>query len=328
MKRREFTVGLLIAAIARPAWAQQPAKYRLAILHPAISASLITEDTFWRAFFTDLRRLGYVEGENLIIDRYSAEGHHERYSDLAQEIVASHPDVIVSVSTRVLIALKASTSTIPVVANMLEDPVKAGLVTSLARPGNLTGVSRDAGVDIWGKRLQILKEAIPSASTVAFFGFREIWEGPAGQVLRDASHQLGISLIAMVLPEGTTAEIERVFGTMAEERPDAVLVTGEGDQYAHRQLIVELAGKTRLPALYATGDYVERGGLMGYVADDAEARRILVDDVHQIFSGVKPGDIPIYQNAKFDLVINLKTAKALGLTLPASILARADEVIE
>jgi hypothetical protein len=132
----------------------------------------------------------------------------------------------------------------------------------------------------------------------------------------------------MVLPEGTTAEIERVVGTMAEERPDAVLVTGEGDQYAHRQLIVELAGKTRLPALYATGDYVERGGLMGYVADDAEARRILVDDVHQIFTGVKPGDIPIYQNAKFDLVINLKTAKALGLTLPATILARADEVIE
>jgi putative tryptophan/tyrosine transport system substrate-binding protein len=108
---------------------------------------------------------------------------------LAQEIVASHPGWVVSVSTRVLIALKAATSTILAVANMLEDPVKAGLVTSLARPGNLTGVSRDAGVDIWGKRLQILKEAIPSASTVAFFGFREIWEGPAGQVLRDASHQ-------------------------------------------------------------------------------------------------------------------------------------------
>ena len=161
-----------------------------------------------------------------------------------------------------------------------------------------------------------------------FFGFREIWEGPAGQVLRDASHQLGISLIGMVLPEGTPAEIERVFGTMAEQRPDAVLVTGEGDQYAHRQLIVELAERTRLPALYATGDYVERGGLIGYVADDAEARRILVDDVHQIFSGAKPGDIPIYQNAKFDLVINLKTAKALGLTIPPSILARADEVIE
>ena len=145
MKRRHFTVGLLIAAIGSPAWAQQPAKHRLAILHPAIPASLITEDTFWRAFFADLRRLGYVEGQNLIIDRYSAEGHHERYPDLAREIVASHPDVIVTVSTRILMALKAATSTIPVVANMLEDPVKAGLVTSLARPGNLTGVSRDAG---------------------------------------------------------------------------------------------------------------------------------------------------------------------------------------
>jgi hypothetical protein len=131
-------------------------------------------------------QLGYVDGENLIIDRYSAEGHHERYPDLARQIVASHPDVIVTVSTRILIALKAATSTIPIVANMLEDPLKAGLVTSLAHPGNLTGVSRDAGVEIWGKRLQILKEAIPSASTVAFFGFRELWEGPAGHVLRDA----------------------------------------------------------------------------------------------------------------------------------------------
>jgi putative tryptophan/tyrosine transport system substrate-binding protein len=127
MKRHELTVGLLIAAIGRPAGAQQPAKYGLAILHPAIPAALITEDTFWRAFFADLGRLGYVEGENLIIDRYSAEGHRERYADLARQIVASHPDVIVSVSTRVLIALKAATSTISVVANMLEDPVKAGL---------------------------------------------------------------------------------------------------------------------------------------------------------------------------------------------------------
>jgi putative ABC transport system substrate-binding protein len=247
-------------AAAPPARSVQPAKAPLALLHPAIPAALITDDSFWRAFFADLRRLGYAEGENLIVDRYSAEGHHERYADLAREIVTSRPDVIVTVSTKVIIALLAATRTIPVVANMLEDPIKAGLVTSLARPGiNLTGVSRDAGVEIWGKRLQILKEAIPSASTVAFLGFPERWEGPAGQVLRNTSSRLGISLVGAVLREGTPAEIERVFAEMARQRPDAVLITGEGDQYAHRQLIVGLAEKYRLPAMYATGDYVERG---------------------------------------------------------------------
>lgn len=329
MKRRDFTVCLLIAAAAGPAWAQPPAKRRLAILHPAIPATLITEDSFWRGFFADLHRSGYVEGENLIVDRYSAEGHHERYADLAREIVTSRPDVIVTVSTKAVKSPTVATRTIPIVANMLEDPVKAGLVISLARPGiNVTGVSRDAGVEIWGKRLQILKEAIPSASTVAFLGFRELWEGPAGQVLRDAGGKLGISLIGMLLNEGTPSEIERVFAAIARQRPDAVLVSGEGDQYAHRQLIVELAEKSRVPVLYATGDYVERGGLMGYVADDAEARRRLVDDVNQIFSGAKSDDIPIYQTTKFDFDVNLKTANALRLTIPPTLLASANEVIE
>jgi len=132
----------------------------------------------------------------------------------------------------------------------------------------------------------------------------------------------------ILLEEGTPRGIERAFATVAQQRPDAVLVTGEGDQYAHRQLIVDLAAKSRLPVMYATGDYVERGGLMGYVADDAEAHTRLADDVHEIFSGAKLGDIPIYQNAKFDFVINMKTANALGLTIPPLLLARADTVIE
>src|SRR5215472_2171160 len=302
MRRRDFAVGLLIAAAVRPAWAQQSARRRLALVHPAIPAGRITEDVFWRGFFADLRRLGYIEGENLIVYRYSAEGHHERYADLAREIVASRSDVIVTVSTRLVFAFKAATTTIPVAALMLEDPIRAGLVTSLARPGNVTGVSRDAGVETWGKRLQILKEAIPSTSSVAFFGFRELWEGPAGQALRGAGGQLGISLTGMLLPEGTPAEIERVFAAMAEQPPDAVLVTGEGDQYAHRQLIVDLADKSRLPVMYATGDYVERGGLMGYVSEDAEAHTRLPNDTNETSSAAKLCNMPIYQNAKFDFV--------------------------
>jgi putative tryptophan/tyrosine transport system substrate-binding protein len=332
--RREL-IALLGGAVA--SWpvgvrAQQPAtQQRIAIFHPAIPTTLLTETgggSAWRAFFGELRRLGYVEGENLIIERYSAEGHHERYADLAREIVTRNPHVIVTGTNPVVIAFKAATSTIPVVAFML-DPLKAGLVTSLARPGgNLTGITLDAGIEIWGKRLQMLKEAIPSTTTAAFLGMRDGWEGSAGQVLREAGVQLGISLVFMLPQKGNSLEIERVFAVMEQQRPDAVLVSGEGDLYAHRQLIAELAEKNRLPVMCPYRDYVEAGGLMAYAVDLAELLRRMADDVHQILKGAKPGDIPIYQPTKFQLLINLKTAKTLGLTLPSALLARADEVIE
>ena len=334
MRRREFITLLGGAAAAWPlaARAQQPAtQHRIAIFHPAIPTTLLTETgggSAWRAFFAELRRLGYVEGENLIIERYSAEGHHERYADLAREIVTRNPDVIVTGTNPVVIAFKAATSTIPIVAFML-DPLKAGLVTSLSRPGgNLTGITLDAGIEIWGKRLEMLKEAIPSTAKAAFLGMREGWEGSSGQVLRDAGGRLGISLVFMLPQKGTPSEIERVFAAMEQQRPDAVLVSGEGDLYAHRQLIAELAEKNRLPAMCPYRDYVEAGGLMAYAVDLAELLRRMADDVHQILKGAKPGDIPIYQPTKFELLINLKTAKALGLTLPPALLARADEVIE
>ena len=242
--------------------------------------------------------------------------------------MARDPDVIVTGTNPVVIAFKAATSTIPVVAFML-DPLHAGLITSLGRPGgNLTGITLDAGIEIWGKRLQILKEAIPSTTKAAFLGMREGWEGSSGQALRDAGGRLGISLAFMLPQQGTPSEIERVFAAMEEQRPDAVLVSGEGDLYAHRQLIAELAEKNRLPAICPYRDYVEAGGLMAYAVDLAELLRRMADDVHQILNGAKPGDIPIYQPIKFELLINLKTANTLGLTQPSGLLARADEVIE
>jgi putative tryptophan/tyrosine transport system substrate-binding protein len=333
MRRREF-ITLLGGAAAWPlaARAQQAVtQRRIAIFHPAIPTTLLTETgggSAWRAFFAELRRLGYTEGENLIIERYSAEGHHERYADLAREIVTRRPDVIVTGTNPVVIAFKAATSTIPVVAFML-DPLHAGLVTSLGRPGgNLTGITLDAGIEIWGKRLAILKEAIPSTAKAAFVGMREGWEGTSGQVLRDAGGRLGISLTFMLPQKGTPSEIERVFAEMEQQRPDAVLVSGEGDLYANRILIAELAVKTRLPTICPYRDYVEAGALMGYAVDLAELLRRMADDVHQILKGAKPGDIPIYQPTKFELLINLKTAKTLGLTLPSTLLASAAEVIE
>src|SRR3989441_7678423 len=209
MKRREFITLLGGAAAAWPlaTRAQQPAtRPRIAIFHPAIPTTLLTETgggSAWRAFFAELRRLGYIEGENLIIERYSAEGHHERYVDLAREIVTRKPDVIVTGTNPVVMAFAAATSTIPVVAFML-DPLKAGLVTSLARPGgNLTGITLDPGIEIWGKRLELLKEAIPQTTRAAFLGMREGWEGSFGQAMRDIAGRLGISLISM-LPNGGT----------------------------------------------------------------------------------------------------------------------------
>src|SRR6266699_290068 len=230
MRRREFItlVGRAVVAWPLAARAQQAAtKQRIAIFHPAIPTTLLTETgggSAWRAFFGELRRLGYVEGGNLIIERYSAEGHHERYADSAREIVSRNPDVIVTGTNPVVIAFNAATRTIPVVAFML-DPLKAGLVTSLARPGgNLTGITLDPGIEIWGKCLEMLKEAIPSTAKAAFLGMREGWEGSSGQSLRDAAGRLGISLVSMFPQEGTTSEIERVFAAMAKQRPDAVLV--------------------------------------------------------------------------------------------------------
>jgi putative tryptophan/tyrosine transport system substrate-binding protein len=334
MKRREFLGALGGAATAWPlaARGQQPARQqRIAVFHPAIPTTLLTETgggSAWPAFFGELRRLGYVEGENLIIERYSAEGHHERYADFAREIVTRNPDVIVTGTNPVVIAFKAATSTIPVVAFML-DPLKAGLVTSLARPGgNLTGITLDAGIEIWGKRLQMLKEAIPSTTTAAFLGMRDGWEGSSGEVLRAAGAELGISLVFMLPQKGNSSEIERVFAVMEQQRPDAVLVSGEGDLYAHRQLIAELAEKNRLPVMCPYRDYVEAGGLMAYAVDLVELLRRMADDVHQILKGSKPGDIPIYQPTRFELLINLKTARALGLTLPPALLALAAETIQ
>jgi putative tryptophan/tyrosine transport system substrate-binding protein len=331
MRRREFTTYLLLVAATGSARAQQRAVPRISLFHPAIPVNLLTETgggTAWRAFFGELRRLGYVEGQNLLIERYSAEGHHERYADIAREIINSNPDLIVTGPNPVVLAFKAVTSTVPVVAFMI-DPLKGGLIASLARPGgNLTGVTLDPGIEIWGKRLELLKEAVPSITSTAFLSMREGWEGSFGQAMWDIASRLGISLISMLPSAGTPAEIERVFAEMAGQRPDAVLITGEGDLYANRQLIAELAQKYRMATMCPYRDYVDAGGLMAYTVDLAELLRRMARDVQQILGGARPGDIPIYQPTKFELLINQKTAKALGLTLPPTLLSRADELIE
>jgi putative tryptophan/tyrosine transport system substrate-binding protein len=334
MTRREFVALVATAAAFQPlvAAAQGPAKqYRIAFVHSGIPANQLTETAgpFWvRRFFEALRALGYVEEWNLLVERYSAEGYYDRFPALAYQVVARNPDVIVANSNELVQAFREATTTIPILG-IVGDPVQSGLVKSLARPGgNVTGVSIDAGIEVYGKQLQILKEAIPSVAKVAFLTSRGTWDGTAGRELRKAGERLGVSLTGILPPEVNPAQLRRAFAEIAQQGLDAVVVGGEGTFLANRGVIVELAGEYRVAAQYPYRDYVEQGGLMAYAPDLGELAQRLADDVHRILHGAKPGDLPVYQPTKFELVINLKTAEALGLTLPPSILGRADEVIE
>jgi ABC-type uncharacterized transport system substrate-binding protein len=333
MRRRDFAIGLLLAAAPQSARAQEPAKqHRIAIVVPAGPTAAISDTgsdpirrRLYQTFFEELRRLSDVEGQNLTIERYSGEGRHEAYADLAREVVGHNPEAVAT--NPVALALRAASGTIPIVWIGV-DGIRSGIATNLARPGgNITGINL-YDYEIWGKRLQILKEAAPSASKVAFLLPPGGWQGAQAQLLREMSRRLEISLIPMLLRESTPSEYQRLFAEIAPERPDAIIVHDTGDLMPYRQLIVELVEKSRLPAMYGWRDYVEAGGLMAYEADLGEAGRRMADDVHQILSGTKPGDIPIYQATRFQLIINLKAAEALGLKIPPTLLGRADEVIE
>ena len=322
MRRRDFAIGLLLAAAIDTVRAQQPAKqHQIAVVVPAGSVAVE------QPFFAELERLGDIGGRNLTVERYSGEGRPEGFTDLARQVVERNPDAIIAVSNPIALAVRAATSIIPIVFIGVE-PIRTGLVPSLAHPGgNITGVTIDAGEEIEGKRLQILKEAVPSASRVALLDMRAYWEEDV-QPLREPSRQLQITPIGMLLQEATPSEVQRVFAEIPQERPDAIIVSARPEFIASRKLIVQLVEKSRLPAIYPWRGYMEVGGLMAYASDPGELGRRMADDVHEILNGANPGDIPIYQPTKLEFLVNLKAAKALGFTLPPSILARADEVIE
>jgi putative ABC transport system substrate-binding protein len=328
MRRRDFTIGLLLASATQSVRAEERAQqHRIAIVITSSPAASIndTGGRAWQAFFEELRRSGDIEGQNLTIDRYSGEGRPEGYAELARQVAKQNPDAIVAVTDAVARSVRAATSTVPIVW-IGGDPILRGFATSLARPGgNITGVTVFAGMEIWGKRLQILKEAVPSLSKILY-----LTTGTSAgieQPFREASRRLQISVIRMALEQSTPSEIERAFAQIARDPPDAFIVDSIGDLAAHHQLIVELVEKSGLPAIYPWREYVEAGGLMAYEADLVELYRRMADDVHQILNGAKPGDIPIYQPTKYEFLVNLKAAKGLGLTLPPALLA-ATEVIE
>ena len=333
MQRREFITlfGGTAATWPLAARAQQPAKMkRIAIVSPAtkIGDMGVNGSRAYRVFFEELSRLGYDEGRNLVVERYSGEGRTEHYADLAREVVNTHPDLIYSQTTRLALNFKAATTTIPIVTTTA-DPIAGGLVSSLARPGgNITGVSVDAGIEVMGKRLALLLEATSKLSNARFLVSQLSWERFLGAAVREASRRAGISLAGEPMSSFNEQEYQRVFNSMEHERVDGILVSDESEHFTYRRLLVELAAKTRIPAIYAYREHVELGGLMAYSFDLEELVRGCARQTAEILKGANPGELPFFQQTKFELTINLKTAKALGLNLPPMLLGRADEVIE
>jgi putative tryptophan/tyrosine transport system substrate-binding protein len=330
VKRRELLAGLVGVSAASAMRAKAAEKiYRLAFVSPTLPTTAMTETGFLRSFFRELRQLGYVEGQNLAISRFSAGGDPGRYDSLIGEVINAEPDVVVAANSPLILRFKALMKSTPIVA-LMGDPVAWGIVPSLAHPGgNITGVSADAGEEIWGKRLAILVEAFPKAKRVGFLSTEPFWQSPQGAMVRAAAQKSSVSLIAPAL-KGVfdDSEYRRVFGELQRENAEILLASDASENLAHIDLILELAGQAHLPALYSYREFVTKGGLMAYAFDlqDMFARGARYAD--QILKGAKPADMPIYQADKFTLIVNLKTAKTLDVTISPALLSRADEVIE
>jgi len=279
------------------------------------------------AFRQGLRELGYVEGGNVFIEYQYAEGQPDRLPALAAELVRLRVDVIVTEGTSATRVAKKATSTIPIVMAQDPDPVGTGFVASLARPGgNITGLS-NFRPELAGKRLELLKETVPRLARVAVLG-TSTTPGNA-QSLREtelAASALGVQLQYLDVP--SPKDIETVFGAASKGRADAVLVLASPFFLSNRPQVADLSVKSRLPAMYYTTEFVQDGGLMSYGVSTADLFRRAATYVDKILKGAKPADLPVEQPTKLELVVNMKTAKALGITIPQSILVRADRVIE
>ena len=327
MLGRAVALILALALLAAPvaAEAQQAGKvYRVGFLGNSTAA---LEANLLGPFREGLRSLGYIEGRNVVIDYRWAEGKYERFPELIAELLALKVDVIVAAGTPAALAVKRATTTIPLVMAAVGDPVGTGLVASLAHPGgNLTGLAAIAP-DLEGKRFELLKELVPKLSRVSFL------VNPANALHAASEKQAGeaarvLHLKLQFVGVRAESEFDQAFEAIVKERPGALVVLADRVFLHNRARIVDFAARTRLPAVYPYRELVEAGGLICFGPNYADMHRRAATYVDRILKGAKPADLPIEQPTKFELLINLKTAKALGLTIPPSVLARADQVIE
>jgi putative ABC transport system substrate-binding protein len=284
-------------------------------------------ERFYDALFEGLRELGYAEGKNLVVERRYAEGHAERFQEFAAEMVRLKVDVIVVTTTPAALAVKTATATIPVVFPNAISPVESGVVESLAHPGgNVTGGAAQTAA-LSTKRLAILKEVIPGLSRGAV-----LWNAanPAlaypWRQTQSAAGELGVALQSLEVRE--PKDIESAFAVMAADRPDALIVLQDALTLQHRKEIIDFTVQKRLPGMFVAKEWVVAGGLMSYGENLADMYRRGAYFVDKVLKGAKPADLPVEQVTKFELILNLKTAKAMDLTIPAAFLATADEVIE
>jgi len=318
-----LNVGLVLAPVAGEA--QQTG--RTATIGYLGNSSPTLESNLVHAFREGLRRLGYVEGQNLVIKYVWAEGQQERYAVLARELVSLKPDVILAAGTPGTLAAKQATQSIPIVTALAGEPVAAGLVSSLAKPGgNVTGLSTLAP-ELEGKRLELFKEAVPKLSrVVALLNPANPLTTIAWKAMQRAAEALGVKL--QPVEARSPNDLDRALATIKAARPDGLIVLPDRLLLAYRESIVQFMTKNRLPGMFPFRDFAQEGGLMAYGPDYTDMFRRAATYVDRILKGAQPGDLPVEQPTKFELVINLKTAKALGLTIPQSILVRADEIIQ
>lgn len=332
MRRRDVIAGAIFIAGTSRISAQPEGKVRrlaiFSITEPVALMNERSENYYYRALFSELRRLGYIVGENLAVEPYGREKNTSGAAALVAEVVRSRPDVIYVVGPGAFL-FKRETSTIPIVA-LTGDPLAQGLVQTLARPGgNITGVSVDTGPSIHGKRIGLLQEVFPALSKLAFLTLRTTWEAMQGAGVRAASETTGIPVISLLLDLPTSDSSYRAaIARASQEGANAIMVGDNPDVMTNRGLVADLIEQTRLPAIHPFREIVEIGGLIAYSFDLVELNRRVANNINAILRGANPGEIPFYQASKFELSVNLKTAKSLGLTVPQTILASADKVIE
>jgi putative ABC transport system substrate-binding protein len=318
-----LTLSLTCAPLA--AEAQQAG--RTATIGYLGNSSPTLESNLVQAFREGLRRLGYVEGQNLVIKYVWAEGQQERYAVLARELVRLKPDVILAAGTPGTLAAKQATQSIPIVTAVAGEPVAAGLVSSIAKPGgNVTGLATLAP-ELEGKRLELFKVAVPKLSrVVALLNPANPFTTIAWKAAQPAAEALGVKL--QPVEAQSPNDLDHALATIKAARPDGLIVLPDRLLLAYRESIVQFTTKNRLPGMFPFRDFAQEGGLMAYGPDYTDMFRRAATYVDKILKGAKPADLPIEQPTKFELVINLRTAKALGLTIPQTILLQADQVIE